>query len=96
MYTEYRGMHIDEEKELLNISDHCLAKAWFKVGRNTQTNWKKAKMKEIHWIKKDEESLQQYIHMFKPKIGKNTSFKRFMEKMKSTLNTVLKKKKRFK
>ena len=34
--------------------------------------------------------------MFKPKIGKNTSFKKFMEKMKSTLNITLKKKKRLK
>ena len=43
-------------------------------------------MKEITWIKKGEESLKKFIEKFKPKIGKNTSFKKFMEKMKSTLN----------
>ena len=35
MYAEYKGMHIDEEKVLLNISDHCLDRAWFKVGTGT-------------------------------------------------------------
>ena len=46
--------------------------------------------------KKDEESFKRFIEAFKPKIGKNTSFRSFMGKMKSTLNTVLKKKKRIK
>jgi len=27
----FKGMFIDEEKELLNISDHCLVRAWFNV-----------------------------------------------------------------
>ena len=52
MYMDYRGMHIDEERELLNLSDHYLARAWFKIGKCTETSWKKPKMKEINWIKK--------------------------------------------
>ena len=45
MYVEYKGMHIDEEKILLNISDHCLVRAWFKLGTNTKTDWKKKQNK---------------------------------------------------
>merc|ERR1711874_464253 len=91
MYAEYKGMHIDEEKVILNISDHCLVRAWFKIGTGTKTDWK-IKMKEIKWIKKDEESFKRFIEAFTPKIGKSTSFRSFMEKIKSTLNIVLKKK----
>ena len=45
MYMNYKGMHIDEDRLLLNISDHCLARAWFKVGEGKETNWKKPKIK---------------------------------------------------
>jgi len=41
MYAEFKGMHIDEEKLILNISDHCLVRAWFKLGTGTKTGWKK-------------------------------------------------------
>merc|ERR1711874_572094 len=74
MYEEFRGMHIDEEKEFLNISDHCLVRAWFKMSPKLRTNWKKTKIKEIQWIKKDEESLKRFESALLPKIGKNTSF----------------------
>ena len=93
MYEEFRGMHIDEEKELLNISDHCLVRAWFKMGTKERTNWKKTKMKEIQWIKKDEESLEKFEKALLLKIGKGTSFGGFMSKLKTTQEIVLKKKK---
>ena len=41
LVEDFRGMYVDEEKELLNISDHCLVRAWFKVGPQPRTNWKK-------------------------------------------------------
>ena len=63
-------MHIDEEKVLLNISDHCLVRAWFKVGPQTRTNWKKTLFKEIEWIKRDEKSLEEFENDLIPKIGK--------------------------
>ena len=62
-------MHIDEDKILLNISDHCLVRAWFKLGTNLKTNWKKTQIKEIQWIKKDEESFKKFETAFLPKIG---------------------------
>ena len=51
MYGNYKGMHIDEEKILLNISDHCLVRAWFKLGTNIKTKWKK-KLKRYNNLKK--------------------------------------------
>ena len=53
-------------------------------------------MKEIQWIKKDEESLKKFETAFLPKIGKSTSFEGFMKKVKTTQDTVLKKRKRIK
>ena len=34
----FKGMFIDEEKEQLNISDHCLVRSWFNLGPQTKTN----------------------------------------------------------
>ena len=97
LYADYKGMHIDEDKIALNISDHCLVRAWFKLGTNKRKiDWKRTRTKEIQWIKKDEESLKEFEEAFIPKIGKSTTFKGCMEKIKSTLNSTLKKKKRIK
>ena len=97
MFQNYKGMHIDEEKIILNISDHCLVRAWFKLGTNTRTDWKKKTIiKEIQWIKKDDESFKKFETAFIPKIGKNTSFSGFMKKIKTTLDITLRKKKRIK
>ena len=55
LMSSYKGMHIDENKELLNISDHCLVRAWFKLGKGEQTKWKnknKKKIKNVICIKK--------------------------------------------
>ena len=51
-------------------------------------------MKEIQWIKKDEESYKNFETAFLPKIGKSTSFGGFMKKIKTTQDIVFKKKKR--
>ena len=68
---KYKGMHVDENKELLNISDHCLVRAWFKLGEGERTRWKKnIKTKNVICIKKDEESLEKFVKALKPKLGK--------------------------
>ena len=36
-------MQIDEEKILLNISDHCLVRAWFKLGTDKKSRMEKSK-----------------------------------------------------
>ena len=97
LFEGYRGMHIDEDKALLKISDHCMVRAWFKIGPTSKVNWEKQKkQKVITVIKKDEESLEQFKESFKRHIGKNTSFNKFMKKLKNTVNLILKKKKRIK
>ena len=34
LFEGFKGMHIDEERAILNISDHNLVRAWFKIGHN--------------------------------------------------------------
>ena len=41
LFTGYKRMHINEDKTLLDISDHCQVKAWFKIGPVSKTSWKK-------------------------------------------------------
>ena len=52
LYEGYKGMHIDEERAILNISDHNLVRAWFKTGPSSKPRWMKAKPKMITVIKK--------------------------------------------
>merc|ERR1711874_515461 len=97
LLNSYIGMYIDEEKTMLNISDHCLVRVWFKVGTNDErTNWKKTRTKVIKWIGKDEKSLKKFETAFIPLIGRKTSFKKCMGKIKTTLDSTLRKKKRIK
>ena len=97
LFEKYLGMHIDEDKTQLDISDHSVVRAWFRLrSRGDRTIWKKAKTKEIQWIKKDDETLNNFEKAFLPKIGKCTTFKKCMNKIKTTLNTTMRKKKRIK
>ena len=71
LLESYIGMYIDEEKIMLNISDHCLVRIWFKLGTNNERiNWKKTNTKVIKWIGKDEKSLKKFETAFIPLIGK--------------------------
>ena len=89
-------MFIDEEKEQLNISDHCLVRSWFNLGPQTKTNWKNAEFRRIEWIMKDQDSLEKFEKDLLPKIGKKISFNSMMEKIKSSQNKILRKSKRIK
>ena len=82
-------MHINEDKALLRMSDHNLVRAWFKVGPTSKPRWKKQKQKEITVVKKDEESLEQCRETLRKHIGKNTSFNKFMKKLKISVNPTL-------
>ena len=94
LFEGYKGMHIDEDKALLRISDHNLLRAWFKVGPTSKPRWKKGKQKVITTIKKDEESLEQCRETLRRHIGKNTSFNKFMKKLNISVNQTLRKRKR--
>ena len=58
LMERFKGMHIDEDKEELDISDHNLAKARFNIGVQEETTWKKPKYETIEWYKKDPDSLK--------------------------------------
>merc|ERR1711874_899710 len=59
-------------------------------------NWKGKKTKIITWISKDEDSLKKFETAFLPKVGKKISFRKCMDKMKNTLNSTLKRRKKIK
>merc|ERR1712002_1245768 len=39
LFECYRGMHIDEDRTILNISDHNLVRAWFRIGPTSKPKW---------------------------------------------------------
>ena len=96
LYESYRGMHIDEERAILNISDHNLVRAWFKIGPSSKPRWRKSKSKMITVMKKDEESLNQCKEALKKHIGKSTNFNLFLRKLKTSVNHTLRKRKKIK
>ena len=72
LMSNYKGMHINERKELQDISVHCLVRAWFKLGIDEQVKWDNKYKKKINviCIKEDEESLKKFVETLKPKLGK--------------------------
>merc|ERR1711874_718770 len=95
LLNKHISMHIDEEKTMLNISDHNLVRVWFQLGNNNiRPNWKKKTLKEITWISRDEDRLTQCATSFKSKIGKKISFKKCIEKIKTSVNSTMKKRKK--
>ena len=97
LLENYVGMHIDEDRVMLNISDHSLVRDWFKLGTNSEgTNWKKTNSKVIKWVTREEKSLKKFETAFLPQIGKKISFRKCMGKLKTTLNTTLRKRKKIK
>merc|ERR1711874_257035 len=63
---------------------------------NKKTNWKKANSKVIKWVAKNEKFLKKFEAAFIPQLGKKISFKKCMNKMKTTLNTTIRKRKKIK
>merc|ERR1711874_340497 len=87
--------YIDEEKAMLNISDHNLVRVWFQLGNNNfRPDWKKKALKDITWISRDEDRLTQCATSFRSKIGKKISFGRCMEKIKTSVNSTMKRRKK--
>ena len=73
LYSGFKGMRIDEEKALTNLSDHCLVRAWFKIGQIQNIKCRKPIYKNISCIKRDEESYEEFRIAFKKLIGKNVA-----------------------
>merc|ERR1711874_878430 len=97
MTRKYLGMFIDEQRSLLNISDHNLVRAWFKLNPgNKKPKWNRTTTKTITWISRDQNRLVNCTESFKKKIGKKISFDKCMSKLKSTINEALKRRKKIK
>merc|ERR1711874_530906 len=97
MAKKYLGMFIDEQKSLLNISDHNLVRAWFKLNPgNKKPKWNKTTTKTITCISRDQDRLIKCTESFKKKIWKKISFNKCMSKLKSTIDETLKKRKKIK
>ena len=59
-----------------------------------KTIWKKITQKNtIEWVGKDEKSLKKIEEAFEKQVGKKTSFKKCIDKMKYTVNQTMRKKK---
>merc|ERR1711874_660476 len=56
----------------------------------------KKNSKIIKWIGKDEKSLKKFESVFLPQVGTWASFKKCMDKMKTTLNSTMRKRKKIK
>ena len=67
MMEDFIGMYIDEDRLLLDISDHNLVRVWFTM-KNKNTKWKKTNPKKtIEWVGKDEKSLKKFEEAFENK-----------------------------
>merc|ERR1711867_385935 len=85
LITNYLGMYVDEDKSMLNISDHNLIRVWFHIGGTMTIKPKKKINKTISWISRDQDKIQLCVSNFKEKIGKKKSFKKCMKKMSSSV-----------
>ena len=85
----FNGIYINEEKEQLNISDHCLVRSWYNIGPQAKKIWKNTEFRTIEWIMKDQDSLKKLEIDLLPKIGKKINFNKLMEKIITSQNRIL-------
>merc|ERR1711874_210343 len=94
LQEKYIGMYINEDRNMLNISDHNLVRTWFRINpEHNRPKWKKTTKKCIKWISRDKDKLIRCAESFKKKIGKKYSFRRCMNKMKSSIDENLRRRK---
>ena len=97
LFGNYLGMYIDEDRIQLDISDHCVVRAWFKINqRGSNTNWKKNEYKEISWIAREEDRMETFKNNFLPKVGKHKSFKKCIKKIKDSMELTMRRRKMIK
>ena len=90
MEENFKGMNIDENAEEVNMSDHNLIRAWFKIGRGDTRKWEKKNYEIRTWYKKDEESLKKMEEELLTKISGPTSFNSLMDKIEIAQDRTLK------
>merc|ERR1711888_419235 len=93
MAGKHISMWIDEDKTMLNISDHNLVRAWFKMGNDNYKTKKKRPKKKITWVSRNPENVDKCVENFKARIGKKVTFKKCMDKLKKSVDHTMKKSK---
>ena len=91
MKRRYMGMWIDEERVMLDISDHNLVRAWFRMKEDKYKIKKRKPKKEITWISRKAECLQKCLESFKRKVGRKHSFKGCINKLKTSVEHTMRK-----
>merc|ERR1711888_81268 len=91
MATSHISMWIDEDKTMLDISDHNLVRVWFKLGNDNFNVKKKRPKKRVTWISRNPVNILKCVSNFKARIGKKHKFKNCMEKLKIAVNHTMKK-----
>ena len=91
MGQKHISMWVDEDKTMLNISDHNLVRVWFKMGNDNYRGNKKKPKKRITWISRNPVNIAKCVENMKARIGRRHGFKNCMEKMKTAVNHTMKK-----
>merc|ERR1712179_212032 len=94
LFEKHISMYIDEDKAMLNLSDHNLVRAWFQIGNDNNSIPRKRSVKTVTWISRDQVKIDQCVKDFKTKIGKKVSFKSCMGKIKTSVEYTMRKKKK--
>ena len=92
LFEKHIGMWVDEDKTMLNISDHNLVRAWFQIGNVDCPKPVKKPVKEITWISREQDRIDLCVRDFRNKIGKKHSFKKCMNKIKSSVEYTMRRK----
>ena len=92
LYEKHISMVIDEDKAMLNISDHNLVRAWFQIGNENYNIPKKKPVKTVTWISREQDRIDLCVSDFKTKIGKKMSFKGCMGKIKTSVEHAMRRK----
>ena len=92
LFDKHISMFIDEDKAMLNISDHNLVRAWFQTGNDNYHIPRKKPVKTITWISREQVKIDKCVIDFKSKIGKKVSFKSCMGKIKTSVEHAMRRK----
>merc|ERR1712033_39798 len=90
MRQKYLSMWVDEDKTMLDISDHNLVRVWFKMGNNNYRGGKKKPRKRITWISRHPTNIAKCVKNVKARIGRRHGFKYCMEKINTAVKQTMK------
>ena len=96
LYEKHIEMVIDEDRLMLEISDHNLVRAWFHIGNSNYAKASKKAVKEITWISREQDRIHLCVNNFRSKVGKKISFKGCMSKIKTSVEYAMRRRKRIK